>query len=125
VRNGDEISVWTREALSEKMAIRGAQQQVREAVSSWEGVTAQPHRFGGTEYRVGRREIGHMHGDYLVDIPFPKKIRDQIVAEGRAQPHHILPESGWVSFYIERAGDVARAIDLLRWSFELAQPKVK
>lgn len=37
------------------------------------GITSQPYRFGGTEYNVGRPEIGHVHGDSLVDIPFPKK----------------------------------------------------
>jgi hypothetical protein len=83
-------------------------------------VTAHPHRFGGTEYRLGRREIGHIHGDYLVDIPFPKKVRDEIVAAGRAEPHHILPESGWISFYLREPADVERAISLFRQSFELA-----
>jgi len=102
------------------MPVQGARQQITAAVLSWEGVTAHAHRFGGTEYRIGRREIGHIHGDYLVDIPFPKKVRDEVVAMGRAQPHHILPESGWISFYLREAGDVERAIALLRQSFELA-----
>lgn len=56
------------------MAVTGAQKRITETVLSWDGVIAHPHRFGGTEYRLGRREIGHMHGDRLVDIPFPKKI---------------------------------------------------
>jgi hypothetical protein len=102
------------------MSIRGAKEQITQAVLSWEGVTAQPHRFGGTEYRLGRREIGHIHGDYLVDIPFPKKVRDEIIAAGRAEPHHILPESGWISFYLREPTDVERAIGLFRQSFELA-----
>ncbi len=87
---------------------------------SWQGVTAYPHRYGGTEYRLGRREIGHVHGEYLVDIPFPKKIRDELVAAERAKPHHVLPGSGWVSFYLHQPGDVEHAIDLLRLSYELA-----
>ena len=82
------------------MSIKGAQEQITKTVTSWEGVTVQPHRFGGVEYAIGKREIGHIHGDYLVDIPFPKKVHDEIVAAGRAQPHHILPETGWVSFYL-------------------------
>jgi hypothetical protein len=102
------------------MSIRGAGEQITESVLNWEGVTAQPHRFGGTEYRLGRRELGHIHGDHMLDIPFPKKIRDQVVDAGRAQPHHILPETGWVSFYIKEAADVEPAIALLRQSFELA-----
>ena len=102
------------------MSVPGALQKIHEAVSGWPGVTARPHRFGGTEYRLGRREIGHVHGDHLVDIPFPKKVRDEIVAAGRARPHHILRDSGWISFYLNDAVDVEKAIGLLRESFELA-----
>ena len=46
-------------------------------LASWPGVEAHPHRFGGTEYRIGKREIGHIHGDALVDIPFPTKVRER------------------------------------------------
>src|SRR5512140_1108073 len=102
------------------MSVSGAQRRITEAVTSWPGVTVQPHRFGGVEYGIGKREIGHIHGDQLVDIPFPKKVRDEIVAAGRAQPHHILPETGWVSFYIWQEHDVENAITLLRESYEIA-----
>ena len=103
------------------MSVKGAQASITKAVTSWAGVTPKPHRFGGVEYVIGRREIGHIHGDQLVDIPFPKKVRDEIVAAGRAQPHHILPETGWVSFYLREENDVEKAIALLHESYEIAQ----
>jgi hypothetical protein len=103
------------------MAVNGAGEAIRGQLLAWDGVAAHPHRFGGTEFRIGKREIGHIHGDHLVDIPFPTKVRDQVVAEGRAEPHHILPESGWVSFYLREPTDVERAIALFRLSFDLAQ----
>lgn len=103
------------------MSIRGAQNAITKMVTSWSGVTVQPHRFGGVEYVIGKREIGHIHGDQLVDIPFPKKVRDEIVAAGRAEPHHILPETGWVSFYLQQDDDVEKAITLLHESYEIAQ----
>ncbi len=84
--------------------VNGAQARITAAVLEWEGMAVQPHRFGGVEYLLGRREIGHIHGDYLVDIPFPTKVSDEIVAAGRASPHHIFPESGWVSFYVRGGG---------------------
>ena len=68
-------------------------------------------------------EIGHVHGDRLVDLPFPKRIRDELVAEGLAEPHRILPRSGWVSFYIREPKDVERAIALHRRLYELAVAK--
>ena len=103
------------------MAVHGAQTRITKEVTSWASVAAHPHRFGGVEYVIGKREIGHIHGDYLVDIPFPKKVRDEIVAAGRAQPHHILPETGWVSFYLQQEADVQHGIALLRESYEIAQ----
>jgi len=69
---------------------------------------------------VGRREIGHVHGDRLVDIPFPLNVRNELVESGVAQPHHVLPKSGWVSVYLRDSGDVDRAIQLLRRSYEIA-----
>ncbi len=102
------------------MAIRGAGAEIDAAVSGWDGITASPHRFGGREYRLGDREIGHVHGDTLVDIPFPTKVRHEIVEAGLAEPHHVLPQSGWVSFYIRRPEDVERAVALLRRSYDLA-----
>jgi len=102
------------------MSLKGAQTRITDVVTSWPGVTAKPHRFGGVEYAIGKREIGHIHGDHLVDIPFPKKVRDEIVAAGGAQPHHILPETGWVSFYLRQESDVEQAIALLRESYEIA-----
>lgn len=103
------------------MSVKNAQTRVTEAVTAWTGVTSQPHRFGGVEYVLGTREIGHIHGDRLVDIPFPKKVRDEIVAAGRAQPHHILPDTGWVSFYLRQENDVEQAIALLHESYQIAQ----
>ena len=101
------------------MSVRGASKQIVDTLLTWDGMEAHPHRFGGTEFRIGKREIGHIHGDSLVDIPFPKKIRDEIVAAGEAQPHHILPETGWVSFYLREEGDIEKAIALLKRSYEI------
>lgn len=100
------------------MGVSGAGEQIRAELLGWPGVSAHPHRFGGLEYRLGLREIGHVHGDWLADIPFPRRIRDEVVAEGRAEPHHVLPESGWVSVHLTEQADVERALGLLRLSYE-------
>lgn len=42
------------------MSVQGAGQQIKAAVSAWEGISVRPHRFGGVEYRLGTREIGHV-----------------------------------------------------------------
>jgi luciferase-like monooxygenase len=100
------------------MAAESIAKQIEREVASWDGVTVEPHRFGGVEFRVGRRELGHLHGNRLADLPFPVKVREQLVAAGRARPHHVLPDSGWVSVYIRDAADVAAVVDLFRMSYE-------
>jgi len=105
------------------MPVAGAKDRIAAALRGWSGVAAHPHRFGGTEYTLGRREIGHVHGDSLVDIPFPKNVRNELVSAGRAEPHHVLPGSGWVSIFLRDAPDVDRAIQLLRLSFDLASQR--
>ncbi len=102
------------------MAVQGAALRIQTELLSWPHVEAHPHRFGGTEYRIGKRELGHIHGDHLVDIPFPTMVHDELIAAGQAQPHHILPDSGWVSLYLREAADIDRAIELFRRSFDLA-----
>jgi hypothetical protein len=100
--------------------IRGARQHIEQTVTGWEGISAKPHRFGGREFNLGNREVGHIHGDYMVDIPFPVKVRKELVAAGKAEPHHLLPESGWVSYYIRKEDDISGAIDLFERSYQLA-----
>jgi hypothetical protein len=98
--------------------MEGAHDTIQREVQSWDGVTAIPHRFGGVEFRLGKVELGHLHGDRLADLPFPKKVRNELVDSGRAGPHHVLPESGWVSKYIDDAGDVNEAIALFRLNYD-------
>ncbi len=102
------------------MSVSNAQKIITQTLLSWDGVSTAPHRFGGVEYRLGTRELGHIHGDRLVDIPFPKKVRDEIVDAKLAEPHHILPETGWVSFYLRQEADIQKAIELLHRSYEIA-----
>jgi len=102
---------------------------IREEILRWPGVTAHAHRFGGVEFRVGHREIGHLHGDRLADLPFPRRIRDELIGADRAKAHHVLPDSGWVSYHIRGEQDVAPVLGLFLLSYErlveVAAPKSK
>ncbi len=81
-------------------------------------MTAHSHRFGGVEFRLGKVELGHLHGDRLADLPFPTKLRNELVQEGRALPHHVLPSSGWVSRSIRDTSDVDEVIALFRLNYD-------
>jgi hypothetical protein len=92
--------------------------RITREIASWPDVTVAAHRFGGIEFRRGRRELGHLHGSRLADLPFPVRVRERLVREGRAEPHHVLPESGWVSRRIRGDVDVADVIELFRMNYE-------
>lgn len=89
-------------------------------VANWPGIQTDDLQHSGKDFLLGRREIGHVHGDDLVDIPFPMSVRDRLVAEGRAKPHRVLPKSGWVSIPLDSDQDVDQAIELLKLSYQLA-----
>lgn len=62
------------------------------AARNWPGVEANPHRFGGDEFRAQGHEIGHLHGNYWADLPLPVHAPKELVARGKALLHHaVLP----------------------------------
>lgn len=95
-----------------------ARGRIEGELARWDGVEVGAHRFGGVEFRVGGREIGHLHGDRWADLPFPKRVREELVAAGKARPHHVLPETGWVSYPIRGDDDVEGALELFRLNYD-------
>jgi Luciferase len=91
---------------------------IAQHLSGWPGVTIEERGYNFLEFRVGRREIGHLHGNRLADLPFPVRIREQLVASGKAAPHHSHPDTGWVSFYITGEQDLRAIVDLFRLNYE-------
>lgn len=104
-------------------ATKSIAELIVEEVGGWPGVEVGPHRFGGVEFKVGRRELGHLHGDWLADLPFPRSLRDKLLAEGRVVPHHVAPDSGWASRVIRSEQDARDVIALLRLQYERALAK--
>lgn len=43
-------------------------------------------------------EIGHVHIAGIIDIPFPRAVRNLLLAEGLAEEHHWVQNSGWITF---------------------------
>ncbi len=91
--------------------------EFEEQVSAWPNVSAHPHRFGGKEFRFGSAEVGHVHTGGVVDIPFPRPVRDALLAEGLAEEHRWVPNSGWITFRVRSEKDFHHAIWLMRLSY--------
>jgi hypothetical protein len=87
--------------------------RIEQEVGSWEGVSVHPHRFGGVEFRLGKREIGHLHPSWA-DLPFTRRIREMLIETGRAEPHR-AGINGWVSVGLDDA------TELFRLSYERAR----
>ena len=62
--------------------------------------------------------MGHMHGGGFADLGFPMRIRNQLFKEGRALPHHVLPNSGAVTVLINEEADITSLINLFRMQYE-------
>ena len=91
--------------------------KLEEEVSAWPNISIHPHRFGGREFRFGSAEVGHVHTGGIVDIPFPRPVRDLLLAEGLAEEHRWVPNSGWITFNVRRDEDLKHALWLLRLSY--------
>lgn len=85
--------------------------------SEWPGVETASHRFGGTEFLVAGKEIGHVHNVGILDLAITKGVRDTLLETGLASPHHVVPDSAWVSFSVTDAEDEVDARRLLRLAY--------
>jgi hypothetical protein len=99
-------------------------ERIKKEILSWTYVTLGPHRFGGIEFRFNKREMGHIHGERVADLLFPMKTRNKLVNSGRVSPHHALPQSGWVIYWIDRGEeDIPAVVELFRMRYEQLKPK--
>jgi hypothetical protein len=98
-----------------------ASEQITDEVTSWPGVEAGPGRRGEFAFRLGRREIGHLHGDRVLHIGFPKAVWHRLHDEGRIDYHPVFPgRPGYASRSIRGPDDVRDAIAMLRMNYDRA-----
>jgi len=78
------------------------------------GVHLRVHRFGGIEFVQKKgRELGHLHGHALLDVLIGRRWGEALIETGRVRPHHVFPNSSWISFQLESKADVPLALELL------------
>ena len=96
-----------------------ASEQITEEVSSWPGVQAGPGRRGEFAFKVGGREIGHLHGDHVAHLSFPKNVWTRLFEQGRIDFHPVFPNKpGFGARRIETEEDIRDVIALMRLNFE-------
>ncbi len=97
---------------------------IEREVLGWPGVWKKrdedgPGGVGVTGYRLGRKQIGHVHDDGHADFRFPRQTRDDLIRTGRAIAHPAFPDSRTTASYgLRSAEDVPGAVELFRMSYE-------
>jgi hypothetical protein len=98
---------------------QAASEEITKEVTSWPGVTAGPGRRGELAFTVGRKEIGHLHGDSSAHFFFPKPIWRELRDQGRIGEHPVFPgRQGPAARRIEDDDDVRDVIELLRLNYD-------
>lgn len=96
-----------------------ASEQITREVTSWPGVEAGPGRRGEFAFRVGRRELGHLHGDHAAHFAFPKDVWTELFAAGRVVHHPVFPgKEGPAARRIATGDDIRDVIALMRLNYE-------
>jgi hypothetical protein len=94
-------------------------ERITTEVTSWPGVEAGLGRRGEYGFRVGKRELGHLHGDHAAHFGFPEDVWDELFAEGRIVHHPVFPgRRGPAARRIETDDDVEDVIRLLRLNYD-------
>jgi hypothetical protein len=101
-----------------------ASDRIAAEVEGWAGVESGPGRFGSLRFTIGRRELGHLHGDRIADLPLRPEVAGELIETGQARKHRFTPEgSGWVTVELDTDEDADRVIGLMRQSYDRAVEK--
>jgi hypothetical protein len=100
--------------------MQGNASAIEREVLRWPGVRKEPGRFGATSFRYGKREIGHLHGDRIADLPVTTEMKEDLMARGRARPHQ-AGVKGYVSYPLESEEDVAAVLGILNRNYDRAR----
>ena len=96
-----------------------AGQTITQEVESWPGVESGPGRRGEFAFRVGQREIGHLHGDRSAHFWFPQGVWRELRDQGRIADHPVFPgRVGPAARRIENDDDVRDVIALMRMNYD-------
>lgn len=98
---------------------RSAGERIVAEVRTWPGISVAPGSRGELSVKLGRREIGHLHGDHAAHFAFPKSVWDKLASEGRIEPHPVFPDRrGPAARRIHDERDERDVIALLRINYE-------
>jgi hypothetical protein len=94
---------------------------IKREVTSWSGVQEEREASGTVALRYGEHELGRLDlADGTADLPVPQEIRDDLLLEGRAEPHRAGSED-LVSYPVEGEEDLAVVLEILGANYDRAR----
>jgi len=108
------LKIWS--LLSNRNLLDYLDELERE-VLLWKGTSIVIHKYGGTQFNYHGKELGHIHGNGLLDVLFNRKVKAELIQKYTLNEHHIFKDSGWISFKIKNPEDKQIAIELLRLAY--------
>jgi hypothetical protein len=87
------------------------------------GVRPTRHRYGGFGFVCEGSEFAHLHGNGLLDVKLTRERAAEIVAAGRASPHHIFGPSAWVSLQLKTRDDCNVGLEILHAALAITEGK--
>jgi hypothetical protein len=110
--------------MSSMTDTRTASQIITDEVTAWPGVEAGIGTRGEYGFTLGKRQLGHLHGDYVAHFGFPKPVWEELYAADRITYHPVFPDKkGWASRRIDSDEDVRDVIAMLRLNYDRAVAK--
>ena len=94
---------------------------IEDEVTAWHGVSSKMHKYGGLQFDVHDKEIGHIHGNGVVDILLSRANKDQLLSEGKVTDHHTFKNSGWITYILNGQESKEYALRLFKISYDLKQ----
>jgi Family of unknown function (DUF5519) len=117
--NLDHAFMHPRDEEQDMTNARSASRWITDEVASWPGVSAGHGRRGEFAFKIGPREIGHLHGDHAAHLSFPKHVWQRLYEEGRVDYHPVFPgKPGHASRRIENEDDVRDVIVMIRMNYD-------
>ena len=96
-----------------------ASERITAEVTSWPGVEAGIGVRGEFAFKLGRRELGHLHGDDVAHFGFPRHVWQELFDQGRIGYHPVFPgRPGYGARRIASDDDVREVIELLRLNYD-------
>lgn len=114
------LKVWT---LLTSPTLLDYMDEIEREISRWDGVSIGLHKYGGMQFDYNNREIGHIHSNGLLDMLLNRKLKQQLMREGKILDHHVFKHTGWISFYIKTQADRDYALRLLKLGYQLQRQR--